>query len=132
MRGIESPFTSIDPTTMRTRSPLQAPKNTIQTPPDTSRTQDRLAPGVDAQTPTLGTGASPMQSFADRVEGFVSGVNGQNEHANHMVEDFATGKHNDIHGTMLAVEQAQISMKLLGSLRNKALEAYREIMRAGA
>ena len=130
MQGIGPTLPNLDPMQMGQRNPLQRPQQ-AQAPAQVGNA-DRLAPGVDAKAPSLDITQGPTQSFADRVEGFVSGVNIQTEAAHHMVEDFATGKHNDIHGTMLAVEKAQISMKLLGSVRNKALEAYREVMRMGA
>jgi flagellar hook-basal body complex protein FliE len=34
----------------------------------------------------------------------------------------------DVHKTMLALQKADISMRMLLSVRNKALEAYRDIM----
>jgi len=45
------------------------------------------------------------------------------------IQGLATGRHNRLHETMMAVEEADLSLKLLLQVRNKALEAYREIMR---
>jgi flagellar hook-basal body complex protein FliE len=39
------------------------------------------------------------------------------------------GKAKNIHETMLAVERADMSLKLLMQVRNKLLDAYREVMR---
>ena len=39
---------------------------------------------------------------------------------------------NDIHGTMIAVEQADISLRLLANVRNRAVDLYREVMRMGS
>lgn len=41
----------------------------------------------------------------------------------------ATGQTNDAHSVMIASSQAQLSVEMLVNLRNKALEAYNEIMR---
>ena len=46
--------------------------------------------------------------------------------------DFADGRSNDIHGTMIAMQAADVRMRLLGNVRNRALEAYREIMKMTA
>lgn len=49
--------------------------------------------------------------------------------AQHAVEQYATGKSQNLHETMIALEKADISFSLLVSVRNKLLEAYREVMR---
>ncbi|MDB5038235.1 MAG: fliE [Bacteriovoracaceae bacterium] len=43
--------------------------------------------------------------------------------------DFATGKSRNLHETVLAMEMADTSLRMLVTVRNKALEAYQEIMR---
>lgn len=40
-----------------------------------------------------------------------------------------TGRNGNIHETMLAATQAELSLNLMVQIRNKALEAYNEIMR---
>jgi flagellar hook-basal body complex protein FliE len=40
-----------------------------------------------------------------------------------------TGKAENLHEVMLSMEEADISMRLLVQMRNKALDAYQEIMR---
>jgi len=42
---------------------------------------------------------------------------------------FATGQSQDTHSLGIAATKAQISVELLVTLRNKALESYNEIMR---
>jgi flagellar hook-basal body complex protein FliE len=44
-------------------------------------------------------------------------------------EQVARGTLDDLHGTMIAVKEAEISMKLVGSVRNKLIEAFQEIWR---
>jgi flagellar hook-basal body complex protein FliE len=43
--------------------------------------------------------------------------------------DLAAGKSTNIHETMLAVSKAELGFNMLVQLRNKALEAYQEVMR---
>ena len=43
--------------------------------------------------------------------------------------DLATGKKQNIHETMLAAAQAELNFNLMVQVRNKALEAYQEVMR---
>jgi flagellar hook-basal body complex protein FliE len=49
--------------------------------------------------------------------------------AQRAVEDYSTGKAQNLHETMIALEKADISFSLLVSVRNKLLDAYREVMR---
>jgi flagellar hook-basal body complex protein FliE len=44
-------------------------------------------------------------------------------------EAFAAGSTDDIHGTMLALSQADIELKLMGSVRNKVIDAFYELWR---
>jgi flagellar hook-basal body complex protein FliE len=41
----------------------------------------------------------------------------------------ATGTSSDLAGATVAVEKASIAMELTSAVRNKAIEAYQEIMR---
>lgn len=43
--------------------------------------------------------------------------------------DLATGNARDLHTASLAVEKASLALDLVIAVRNKALEAYQEIMR---
>ena len=68
-------------------------------------------------------------SFQDTLKSIVSQVEGQLEEASQKVEDFAVGKGESLHETMIASEKAGLSFRLLLQIRNKLLEAYQEIMR---
>jgi flagellar hook-basal body complex protein FliE len=56
-------------------------------------------------------------------------VEGQLEEADQMAENFAVGKGESLHGTIIAAEKADLSFRFLLQIRNKLLEAYQEIMR---
>jgi len=85
------------------------------------------------------TGQSPHQvnnktmdkktgGFFEYVKQAVKNVNESEAKANHSVEQMTKGQAG-IHETMIALEKAGISLRLVLQVRNKALEAYREIMR---
>ena len=69
------------------------------------------------------------QSFADNLKKAISTVNDYQVKADQAVTDLAVGRNNRIHETMMAAQEAELSLKMLLQVRNKALEAYREIMR---
>jgi flagellar hook-basal body complex protein FliE len=73
-------------------------------------------------------GAAP-QDFATVLQTAVENVNRLQHEAGDAAQTFAAGQALSIHDTMIAVEKADISLRLLTQVRNKAVEAYQEIMR---
>ena len=66
-------------------------------------------------------------SFGDVFVKTVEQANRADRVANDKVEALALGTNDDIHGTMIAVKEADISMRLVGTIRNKLLDAFTEI-----
>ncbi len=54
------------------------------------------------------------------------------EQATKAIEAFQQGAEGRIHETLMTVDKAEISLKLLVGVRNRLLDSYREIMRMGA
>ena len=71
-------------------------------------------------------------NFANVISEAINEVNNQVVESDNMIENLLTGKSRNVHETMVAVEKADISMKLMMSIRNKALEAYNTVMRMQA
>jgi flagellar hook-basal body complex protein FliE len=78
------------------------------------------------------TGEPLGPNFAEHLSEFVSGVDKVQKNARHQGEEFAVGHSNDIHGTMITVEQAEISLRILANVRNRVVDLYREVMRMGS
>lgn len=55
-------------------------------------------------------------------------VNGQQHHADTQVHQLLLGKA-DLHDAMLALEKANLSLRLLVQVRNKLVQAYEELSR---
>ena len=72
---------------------------------------------------------SAAKGFADSLKQAFEAVNNQILNADKKIENLATGRDKDIHGTMIALEKANISMKLLMAVRGKIVSSYEEIMR---
>ena len=49
--------------------------------------------------------------------------------ADQAIRELVAGRNKNIHETMLAIERADSSLKLMMQVRNKVLDAYREVMR---
>ena len=82
-------------------------------------------------TPTAEGLAPSGPSFGDRVNEFVQSVNAEQANAESMAAGYANGTNDDLHGTMIAVSKADISLRLATNIRNRVIEAYREVMRMG-
>ena len=68
-------------------------------------------------------------SFAQTLQGALGQVSALQDHAAQMTQAFARGKVSDIHSVMIASEQATVALQLTTQIRNKAIDAYQEIMR---
>jgi flagellar hook-basal body complex protein FliE len=68
-------------------------------------------------------------SFNDALSTAMADVNSLQNEAGKAIDKMVTGEASDLHEVMVAVEKARTSFDLLMEIRNKTLEAYREIMR---
>ncbi len=68
-------------------------------------------------------------NFADQLKSAIDGVNTHQKDSEHAMADMATGQVKDLHQAALAISKAETSMKLMLEVRNKALNAYKEITR---
>jgi len=68
-------------------------------------------------------------SFMDHLKQGISEVNQMQKTADKMSMEVASGKSENLHETMLATTQAELTFNLMVQLRNRALEAYQEVMR---
>ncbi|WP_456399093.1 flagellar hook-basal body complex protein FliE [Mesoaciditoga sp.] len=67
--------------------------------------------------------------FKKILESAINKVNDTVSNAEKLSNDFATGKTSDIHSVIIAAEKADIMLQLTNEVKNKIVEAYREIMR---
>jgi flagellar hook-basal body complex protein FliE len=70
----------------------------------------------------------PISDFKKILGQSIGEVNGLLQEANQSVQEMAAGKI-DIHQAMTALEQANLSFRLMVQVRNKMISAYEEIMR---
>jgi flagellar hook-basal body complex protein FliE len=68
-------------------------------------------------------------SFSQFLTSAIEQVNTQQNAADELTAQMAAGKAPDLHSVMIASEKATMSFQLGVQIRNKALEAYQEIMR---
>jgi len=90
------------------------------------------SPFADAK----GLGAAPATDpgdgtppFSQTLQNAFGQVNALQNHAGELTRAYALGQTSDVHGVMIAGEQATIALQMTAQIRNKVVEAYQEIMR---
>lgn len=68
-------------------------------------------------------------SFAQLLKGQLNEVNTLQVDADKASTDIATGQVKDLHQAAIAIGKAETSMKMMLEVRNKAISAYKEILR---
>lgn len=68
-------------------------------------------------------------TFSQMLKDSVKKVNEDQIVADSMSENLVSGKSQNIHETMIALEKADVSFKLMMQVRNKLVEGLQEIMR---
>ncbi len=68
-------------------------------------------------------------SFGEMMKGAVRDVNKLQMEAGASINQLIAGESKNLHGTMIAMEKAGISFRLMLEVRNKVIEAYHEVMR---
>ena len=71
---------------------------------------------------------SGIEDFGKMINQAVKKVDTMEKEADRSIVDLLQGKAN-VHETMIALQKSDISMRMLLTVRNKVIEAYREIMR---
>lgn len=89
--------------------------------------EPRELPVPETQQP-----ASEPGIFDELLTKVASSVVKPEEQATKAIEAFQQGAEGRIHETLMTVDKAEISLKLLVGVRNRLLDSYREIMRMGA
>jgi flagellar hook-basal body complex protein FliE len=68
-------------------------------------------------------------NFGDILKQSLNEVNTLQEESEKAMTDIATGQVKDLHQAALAIDRAEISMKSMLEVRNKAISAYKELLR---
>jgi flagellar hook-basal body complex protein FliE len=92
---------------------------------DFSREFNIKAPGLEGVQDTGEAG----KTFGDFLQDSLTKVNSLQQEANLAMEKLASGESQNLHETLLAVEKAEISFKMMNQIRGKVIDAYREIMK---
>ena len=73
--------------------------------------------------------ARSNQTFSEFISSTISQVEQAQLDGDRAIEKLHSGEAQNLHDVMISVEQADLSLRMLVQVRNKALQAYEEIMR---
>jgi flagellar hook-basal body complex protein FliE len=82
--------------------------------------------------PKLGSAAGAAQiaeSFGSMLNSAIQSLNQQQAQVEHLNQQFIIGENSDAHALTIAAEKLSLGLEMTVQIRNKAVEAYQEIMR---
>jgi flagellar hook-basal body complex protein FliE len=83
-------------------------------------------------TPSAGVSASDGSGFASQLGKGLEQLQSAQDKADGLAVKAATGNLSDVHDFMIASTEASLATQLTAAVRNKALDAFAEIMRMQA
>jgi flagellar hook-basal body complex protein FliE len=86
-------------------------------------------PGIAQTANTESAVTKSSNAFGDMLKDMVNNTNQAQINGDKAVENLQAGNAEHLHEVMISAEEAEISLKMLVQMRNKALTAYEEIMR---
>ncbi len=73
--------------------------------------------------------SSDGSSFADVFDNYLKETNELQNSADQSLSKLVAGETDDVHEVMLAMSKADVSFRMMVEVRNKLIEAYKEVMR---
>jgi flagellar hook-basal body complex protein FliE len=86
-------------------------------------------PPLALSQPDLSSVSQTEKSFSDFLGSMLDQVNKAQNTGDTAIAKLNTGEAKNMHEVMIAVEEADISLRMLVQMRNKALTAYDDIMK---
>jgi flagellar hook-basal body complex protein FliE len=83
-------------------------------------------------TGSTGAGSTSGTDFAAQLSHGLESLQGMQDKADNLAVQAATGSLTDVHDYMIASTEAALATQLTVAVRNKAVEAFNEIMRMQA
>jgi len=88
-----------------------------------------LAPHDEVAPPPAVVGADPLAGFGRLVGEGLRGLNESLKVNQSDLQQLALGEAPNLHEVMVRLEESRIAFQLMLQVRNRALEAYQEVMR---
>jgi flagellar hook-basal body complex protein FliE len=89
-----------------------------------------VTPPIVGNLPGEAPRTAEGKTFGDVLKDFVNQVDQTQHEYDAAIDAVQRGETDNLHRVMLAQGQAQLSLKLAVEVRNKLIDAYKEVMRA--
>ena len=90
---------------------------------------------IDAPLPKIGHGllgpqtAAPAEGFGHMLDGLVATVDAKQNTAQAMTRKVLMGDTDQLHQSVIAMQEAGVAFSMMVEVRNKLVESYQELMR---
>jgi len=82
---------------------------------------------IDKTNQTAGTGAA--NNITKTFNDVLNSLNDSQQNADSLVSQLAAGENVDVHTVMLATEENDVNFRVAMAIRDRLVEAYKEVMR---
>ena len=89
----------------------------------------RIERGLEGSPSSPGPEVRPGTGFGEHLREGLAGVEREIRAAERLPEDLLSGKVDDFHEVAIQLKQADLTFKFAMEIRNKLIDAYREVMR---
>lgn len=84
--------------------------------------------GAERAGSVEGTQAPKESPFANKLESAIASVDNQQHAADSALQELGSGDNASLHGSMVALTEAEIALRTMVSVRDKVVNAYETIM----
>ncbi|WP_415718437.1 flagellar hook-basal body complex protein FliE [Maridesulfovibrio sp.] len=78
---------------------------------------------------TMDLDKTEPNSFSDTLTDSIKNVNELQSQKKAMIEEFASGKSQNVHELMISLQKASVAMTMTSTVRSKVMSAYQEVMK---
>ncbi|WP_031479751.1 flagellar hook-basal body complex protein FliE [Maridesulfovibrio frigidus] len=78
---------------------------------------------------TMKVGNTEPNSFTSTLKDSLTNVNDLQTEKKSMIEDFASGKNQNVHELMISLQKAGLAMTMTSTVRSKVMSAYQEVLK---
>ena len=89
---------------------------------------NNIQPDISAEVTSPKQISRATSDFKEMLSSTIDEVNRVDLQGSKAIVDFSTGKDTNLHDVVLAIEEADMSIRMMVQFRNKALEAYNSII----
>jgi flagellar hook-basal body complex protein FliE len=82
-----------------------------------------------AKAGTIAPAKMPENNFSEVLNSSLTKVNQLQQEKSAMITSFASGETQNVHELMISLQKAGLAMNMTAAVRNKVLEAYKELSR---